>query len=77
MAPLHMDVELDKQGRLVADIVGQGRFTLTPRGERRFEAAEMPALSFEFVTGESGVITSVVVDPVGVWQREGSSPLPS
>lgn len=71
MTPLYMDVELDRQDRLVAEIVGQGRYVLEPRAERRFVAAEMPAVSFEFVSGESGEIARVVVDPVGIWTRQG------
>jgi CubicO group peptidase (beta-lactamase class C family) len=70
MAPLTMQVELDSRDRLVAEIVGQGRLVLAPTTERKFSAVELPALTFEFIVDETGAVTKVVADPVGIFVRQ-------
>jgi len=71
MGPLRMSVELETRGTLVADIVGQGRIRLQPKDDRVFSTPDAPGLSFEFVRDGAGAATSCVVDPAGIFTREG------
>jgi CubicO group peptidase (beta-lactamase class C family) len=73
MDPLPLTVELDAQDRLVAEILGMGRAVLVPKAERIFTAPEHPGLTFEFTLDDGGAVTALVVDPVGIFQRQGGS----
>jgi CubicO group peptidase (beta-lactamase class C family) len=67
MGPLRLNVEVDARDTLIAEVVGQGRVALVPKGERSFAVPEQPTLSFEFVLDDAGAVTQVVVDPAGIF----------
>jgi hypothetical protein len=67
MGPLRMSVELEGGDTLIADVAGQGRLALVPKADRCFSVRGAPMLTVEFVLGEDGAVTSVVVDPVGIF----------
>ncbi|MGH7919878.1 MAG: serine hydrolase [Candidatus Dormibacteraceae bacterium] len=71
MGPLTAAVELQADGRLTVELVGQGRAVLLPAQERSFKVEGQPALSVEFAAGVSGAIEKMVVQPVGVFTKEG------
>ena len=69
MGPHTLVVRL-RGDRLVATVPGAGELALVSNGGARFTAPEMPAVALEAKVDENGAVISLVVEPIGVFERQ-------
>jgi CubicO group peptidase (beta-lactamase class C family) len=70
LGPLTLTVQ--RRGEeLVASVPTAGALVLRSAGGNRFTSPSMPSLSLEAVLADDGTVVQLVVDPVGVFARQG------
>jgi hypothetical protein len=68
MGPLSLTVRV-RGDELVATVPSAGTLVLVSAGGTRFTSPSMPAISIE-ANLDAGVVTQLVVDPVGIFERQ-------
>lgn len=65
----HKVVVRTRGDELVATVPNAGSLPLVSRGGRRFTSPAMPAISVEAQRDGSGVVTALVIEPIGIFAR--------